>query len=84
MTNAISNHLSLYPNPVRQSLMIESPTKNAHIHISLYDATGRKTMYREFHNQDSIQIDLQKLAAGIYMLHYESDAHIEIIKIEKE
>jgi predicted outer membrane repeat protein len=68
---ATGSHLSVYPNPARDYLVIAIPEGEKVIHYSIYDATGRAIVQKE-----PVQKQLQQLrlnlpahaAAGNYVL----------------
>jgi hypothetical protein len=65
------NHLSVYPNPARDYLVIAIPEGEKVIHYSIYDATGRAIVQKEPVQKQMQQLRLNlpaHAAAGNYVL----------------
>jgi len=73
-TASISNNtqLSVFPNPVRESLQIHIPPQLERIDYQLIDTQGRVVQSGRITDQDS-QIDTQLLPAGWYQLRCRSE-----------
>lgn len=77
----------VFPNPVKDLLNVrlESPSKNTY-KLYLMDMLGRVQNESTVSGSGNLstEIDMQKLAAGMYFLHiYSSDKQIKTFKIEK-
>ena len=74
----INNTYSVYPNPAKSSIFIQS-TANSNL-ISIYTSNG--ILIRKFKsNFDRIQIDVNDLTRGIYILEISNDSGINYQKI---
>ncbi|RKE99083.1 T9SS type A sorting domain-containing protein [Ichthyenterobacterium magnum] len=77
---SIENSVSLYPNPVKNSLNIS--TKEISIQrVSLYDVLGKKINQSQFINET---IDFSLLEKGMYLLKIETDRGEIIKKVIKQ
>lgn len=74
-----SNSVSVYPNPVRDYLSIE--TKYALKKIEIYNMTGQQIYANP---QPDFQVSMSSLKPGIYFLKIETNAGIDVKKIIKE
>ena len=74
----INNTYSVYPNPAKSNIFIQS-TVNSNL-ISIYTSNG--ILIRKFKsNFDRIQIDVNDLTRGIYILEISNDSGINYQKI---
>lgn len=73
--------LIIYPNPVKQTVTIESPLKEGVMII--YGPGGNIQLSKQI-NHRSTQIDISYLPGGIYFLKFESDEHVIVRKLIKE
>ncbi len=72
--------LSVYPNPVKDVLTIE--TNNTLIAVSIYNIGGVKVFSTEHVGNKTI--DLRGLSSGIYLLKVQTEKGLEIMKLIKE
>ena len=78
-------HLTVYPNPVDEHLILEVNTNRlpGKINIYLYNATGT-SVYNQSIALPTSQIDLQDYPPGIYFLHVLLDNRKRVYKIIKK
>lgn len=62
--------MKIYPNPANDSITIENPYGQAFL-IKIYDLEGN-VVKREHIPSDKIQIDVQDLRNGVYILDFSS------------
>lgn len=82
-----NNWLLLYPNPVREDLLIQSLDPNFDLkHLQLYDATGRLLYDSDLPEGEMYYvIPMQRMAAGLYFLSLRSaEGQTLIRKVVKE
>jgi subtilisin family serine protease len=72
-----SEEFAIYPNPSNDLVNIENPIKIEVIEI--YSIEG-KLVYRESFNQKSIQISIENLEEGIYLVHINKESIHRLIK----
>jgi len=70
-----------YPNPVNDILTIKS--KNIIKHFSVFSILGERVDYKSLETS-AIDIDLSKLASGLYLVKVVTDKGTKIIKVLKE
>jgi hypothetical protein len=76
-----SENFDFYPNPVRSILNIESA--NPISSIQVYDMLG-KVVYNKDFDSSNLNINLQELSAGTYLLKVNIDNSYETFRIIKE
>ena len=77
-----STIVSVYPNPVKDWLTIDVKNNSNAAIIMLTDIAGRIISTQQV-NGNKIQIDMQGLSSGAYLLKYSSDTHNEIMRVNK-
>ncbi|MEN9994753.1 MAG: hypothetical protein RL762_1410 [Bacteroidota bacterium] len=78
--NTITWSVDYYPNPVQQSLTIDSP---ANLALRLLDMSG-KVVIPTLQIQGKSQLDLSELQQGIYFIEFTKDQQSIIKRIVKE
>ncbi|WP_332021049.1 GEVED domain-containing protein, partial [Kaistella sp.] len=73
--------VKVYPNPVVDMLNVESPNKVKS--VSVFDLTG-KVVSTHTLNAAKSQINLSKMAPGVYMVNIETDNGIQTVKVIKK
>jgi Secretion system C-terminal sorting domain len=73
--------ISVYPNPFKDNVMIETNLKGAHT-IGLFDVAGR-LLQRHNVNQSSLQLSTSDLPSGVYTIVVTSNTFKQIFKIVK-
>ena len=63
-----ANNISIYPNPVRDALMISTSNNSIIQKISIYTLQGRE-IFSEIYSSNNVQIDVSSINAGIYLIH---------------
>jgi hypothetical protein len=80
-------HATYYPNPTNQLLNISIPENTSkEILLSLYNSSGsilNKNYYSPQSNYKIIQLDTEKLKAGIYFIKLEGNDFYDIIRFIK-
>ena len=66
--------MKLYPNPVRDNLMVELATDHPYHSYRVIDMTGRIWLRNEINHKSILNINTITLAPGAYMLRLNSDA----------
>lgn len=75
--------LAAYPNPARDEVKIQvNGISGGDAYVTLADMTG-KTIYRVKVLYNEVRIDIRSLAAGVYMLRYNDNAHTQTIRVNK-
>ena len=76
---------TVYPNPANSNLNITLPNSNSVSDIVLYDVTGTKVLHEQINsNATSKQLDVSKLASGVYNVILMQDGKQQTIKLVKK
>jgi hypothetical protein len=78
--NETSHNISIYPNPTKDNVTVESEGLS---HIRIVNTYGQ-TVYNANLDGDQATIDLSKMAKGIYMMHIEANGEQVVKKIVVE
>jgi len=74
--------IRLYPNPVKDELIIDGVSKITAIEI--YNSIGKRVYQKSFSSETEIKLNLNFLEAGIYMLNISTENNSLFEKIIKE
>jgi hypothetical protein len=77
------NHSKISPNPFSDIINIELPENSNDCFISISNPGGQE-IFREFLTRNYSDIDLSKLASGLYFVKLVYNQHVEVIKIIKD
>jgi hypothetical protein len=72
--------VNVYPNPVRNTLYVETGEKNGRLLI--IDLTGKVVVEKEI-KSDRQKVDVSRLNPGVYLLKIESKDAYRVVKIFK-
>ncbi|MBS1777237.1 MAG: T9SS type A sorting domain-containing protein [Bacteroidetes bacterium] len=72
-----------YPNPVSQLLTVKAYGATGNGSVTITDATGKLVRVVNMDN-GQVQINMEGLAQGMYLLKYADDQHTEVIKVNKQ
>jgi len=79
--NKITNALHLYPNPVKDQLIISIPTDmNGEMMITVSDISGRQYIKTAIMVQNKMKINTSGLPGGVYLVKIQCDRFTEIQK----
>ena len=79
----VSSKFNVYPNPATNIVTI---TNNENIlvnQVAIYDLTGKRLSTQNFNNGSEIQINVENLASGMYMLHVQTEQGTAVKNIIK-
>ncbi|WP_460218199.1 DUF7619 domain-containing protein [Psychroserpens sp. MEBiC05023] len=77
------NFISMYPNPVTNSVLIESYSSLESVVI--YDLNGRQIFKEDFvENKESVTLDMSDLSAGLYLIELKTSSSIINKRILKD
>lgn len=78
-----SSKFNVYPNPTTDIVNI-SNNDNLYVeNITVYDVAGKQLNTQSFNNHAQIQLNVEHLASGTYMLHIQTSAGIAVKKMVK-
>jgi hypothetical protein len=81
-TVTAQSSFTLKPNPAYSGITISATKKIAgEITISIFKTRGQQLMYRKFRNQNMVELDVSKLAKGIYLVKIQAKNDIETKKL---
>jgi len=89
-TNILSNDevlatkFKMYPNPVTNVVNITNSERLQVQQISVYDVTSKQLLTQSFNNETNIQLNVENLASGTYMLHLKTNEGIAVKKLVKK
>jgi hypothetical protein len=76
--------INAYPNPTNDVITVSTSGQIGNNRkVSLTDVTGRTISMVDM-PADKVEFNMSNLAAGIYLIRYEDDAHTRIIKVNKQ
>jgi hypothetical protein len=80
-TTFATNQIQLFPNPTTSTVTLQNPNNLSFDKISITDLPGKKVLEQE---QNSTQINVEKLASGMYILQAFSGEKQFVSKFVKE
>jgi sugar lactone lactonase YvrE len=79
--NVNSGGFVIYPNPVKDFLIIKGNTVVNK--VTIFNSLGQK-MFEKDQNNNEFTVDVTKLSSGIYFINVESDNKKQVLKVIKE
>lgn len=74
--NDMENHITIYPNPIKDVLYINTKATNL-LELNIIDFQGRVVLKK---SKNLAQIDISHFSSGVYYVKLTSDKNISIIK----
>lgn len=74
---------NLYPNPATNLVNITNAENMLVNQVTVYDISGRQLSAQSFNEETQIQLNVEKLASGTYMLHLQTNEGIAVKKLVK-
>ncbi len=78
-----SEKIYVFPNPVKNSLLIDVQTAESKLKATIYNTYGKKIHETEVEKKVNFQLDVSNLISGIYILKLEFDKNTFFKKIIK-
>src|SRR5690606_25932664 len=75
---------NLYPNPANNVVNITNNENMFVKEVAVYDATGKLITTQNFNEQTEIQLNVENLASGTYMLHLKTEEGTAVKKLVKK
>ncbi len=82
--NSFEQLLSLYPNPSMDNINIDLNDSYSNISLSIIDLTGSVQVQQNFENVNQLNIDIESLSKGMYVVHLESNSKHAFLKFIKK
>ncbi|UUV22666.1 T9SS type A sorting domain-containing protein [Paenimyroides aestuarii] len=80
----LASKFNLYPNPASSVVNITN-TENMQIQqITVYDVAGKQLSTQTYNNETDIQLNVEHLASGTYMLHLQTHQGTAVKKLVKK
>jgi len=83
-TNFLADKFNLYPNPTSNVVNITNNENRLVNKIEVYDTTGKLINTQNFSEQTEIQLNLENLASGTYMLYLQTNEGVAVKKLIKK
>src|SRR5690606_31477361 len=79
--SVLAQNFNLYPNPATNMVHITN-TENMLVNkIEVYDTTGKLITTESYNNETEIQLNVEHLASGTYMLHLQTNEGTAVRKL---
>ena len=75
---------NMYPNPATNVVNITNSENMQVQQVTIYDSTGKQLSSQTFNNQTEIQLNVEHLASGTYMLYLQTTEGIAVKKLVKK
>src|SRR5690554_5364372 len=82
--NFLAQKFNLYPNPATNIVNITNNENMAVQQIMVYDVAGKQLSTQTFNNETEIQLNVENLASGVYMLHIQTNEGTAVKKVVKK
>ena len=76
--------LTVFPNPANTILSINGLHSDKPVSVSLIDISGRILLQNVFGGKASVQLNIEAIDSGIYLLEVRQSDRVEILKIVKK
>lgn len=80
----LSDKFNLFPNPAVNMVNVNNKENMQVQQIAIYDISGKQLSTQIFSNQTEIQLNVENLASGTYMLHIQTNAGLVVKKLVKK
>lgn len=80
----LSAKFNLYPNPATNVVNITNNENMLVNQVTVYDITGKQLNTQTFNNETQIQLNVENLASGTYMLHLQTNEGTAVKKLVKK
>jgi len=82
--NFLATKFNMYPNPATNVVNITN-NENMHVQqVTIYDIAGKQLTTQTFNNETQIQLNVESLAGGTYMLHLQTNEGTAVKKLVKK
>ena len=80
----LAQKFNLYPNPATNVVTITNNENRLVNQVAVYDVTGKLISTQSFNNETEIQLNVENLASGTYMLHLQTAEGTAVKKLVKK
>src|SRR5690606_5316596 len=82
--NFLAEKFNIYPNPATNSVTITNNENMLVKEVAVYDTTGKLINTQNYNNEAEIQLNVENLASGTYMLHLQTAEGTAVKKLVKK
>ena len=82
--NFLAQKFNLYPNPATNIINITNSENIVVQQIMVYDVAGKQLSTQTFNNKTEIQLNVENLASGTYLLHIQTNEGTAVKKVVKK
>ncbi len=80
----VSATFNMYPNPATNVVNITNTQNILVEQITIYDMAGKQLKTQSFNNESEVQLNIENLASGNYLLHIQTNAGLAVKKLVKK
>lgn len=80
----VSAKFNMYPNPATNVVNITNSENMLVQQVIIYDISGKQLSTQSFNNEVQIQLNVENLPSGTYMLHIQTNAGTAVKKLVKK
>ena len=80
----LATKFNLYPNPATSVVNITNTENMVVNQVTIYDVAGKQLSTQNFNNEAEIQLNVENLASGTYMLHLQTKQGTAVKKLLKK
>jgi len=80
----LAEKFNLYPNPATNVVNITNSENMLVQQVVIYDVAGKQLSTQNYNNETEIQINVENLVSGTYMLHLQTEEGIAVKKLVKK
>jgi hypothetical protein len=84
INEVLSNKFNLFPNPATNVVNITNSENMLVNQVVIYDIAGKQLSDQNFNEQAEIQLNVESLASGTYMLHLQTNEGTAVKKLVKK
>ncbi|MBS7321204.1 MAG: T9SS type A sorting domain-containing protein [Myroides sp.] len=82
--NFLAQKFNIYPNPATNIVNITNGENLLVNKVTIYDIAGKQLSTQTFNNEAEIQLNVENLASGTYMLHLQTNEGTAVKKLVKK
>jgi hypothetical protein len=84
INEVLSNKFNIFPNPATNVVNITNSDNMLLQQVTIYNISGKQLSTQTFNNQVEIQLNVENLASGTYMLHLQTNQGTAVKKLVKK
>jgi len=82
--NFLAEKFNVFPNPGTNVVNITNAENMLVNQVTVYDIAGKEIKKQTFTNENQVQLNVENLASGIYMLHLQTNEGLAVKKLVKK